>query len=293
MTTNDVLNWVNGGWKNSPYARQRTYGYGIDVDGLFGFQCKDLANAYGAFLGHPFTAGNANALWDWPQDPFYQKIPNTQLPRPGDVFVSDYFGPDGVRYDHTGIVVDNISPTGFRSLDQNWFNSNLDYGSPPAFVNHGYSKIRGYLRPQLGGNMTISTRGDVESWYRELLGRDVDEAGYAAYVGKEYKWGYEQIVSSPEYQARKQRIAALQQERDTLYSIAEIRRQMLEADAGAKAELEKELELKRTELAQQQAKITELDSQIQEITKDAVVVTRTGWSKLFDVVANFFRNLMG
>lgn len=291
MNSKDVVAWINGGWRSSPYAKQHNNGFGLDVDNLFGFQCKDLANAYGAWLGHPLSAGNANALWDWPQDGFYTKIGADQTPRVGDIFVS-YYASGGIEYDHTGVIAGNISPAGFTSLDQNWFSSSLDFGSPPAMVNHDYSKIRGYLRPALKeDSMTIANRGDVESWYRELLFRDVDESGYASYVGQDYKWGYESVVASPEHVAKKAQLQNLQQERDTLYSIAEIRRGMLDADAATQAGLQKQLDQKQLDLTTIQADKTKLEQQIKDLAGNNIVISPSTWDKFFISVRDFFNKL--
>lgn len=148
MTIQEALNYANGGWKTWKYAKTYRNGTGVDVDGNYGFQCVDFVAAYAEYLGHPFRWGNAEALWTWKQDPWWQKVSS---PQPGDVFVM-WYSSGGVEYGHTGIVL-WAGPNHFTSMDQNWRSSSLDIGSPPSKVDHDYSKIRGYLRPSIGGDM--------------------------------------------------------------------------------------------------------------------------------------------
>lgn len=151
MTQSDALNWINGGWSQSPYAQQRSYGLGIDQDGFYGFQCKDFVNAYAIWLGHPFTAGNARTLWEQPQDPWWIK---TSDPHPGDVAVFKPNAGNG-QAGHTSLVK-SVGNGVFTSEDQNWINSNPDHGSPPSEVQHNLSGIYGFLRPQLGDEMKLT-----------------------------------------------------------------------------------------------------------------------------------------
>ena len=160
-TLTQIKAWIDGGWKKSPFAKWRWFKYGIDTDGWYGFQCKDLVNAYSIWLGRPFTAGNAEALWRVPQNPWWTRVSAKSTPKPGDVFVM-YYSAGGVQYGHTGIVRNVYSNT-FRSLDQNWFNSTLTNGSPPAWVIHSRNSaavqygIRGYLRPKMTTSVPAPT----------------------------------------------------------------------------------------------------------------------------------------
>ena len=119
-----------------------------DTDGYYGAQCKDYANAYSSFHGHPLKASNANATWTIAQDPFWQKLANTPtfLPQVGDIVVWGAW--TGNPYGHIGVVLDANLNT-FRSVDQNWFNANSTTGSPAAIVSHNYTNPRvvGFLRP--------------------------------------------------------------------------------------------------------------------------------------------------
>lgn len=152
MTIEQALSWINGGWQQSRFARQIPgLGLGIDVDGLFGFQCKDFSNGYADYIGNPFTGGNAIALWNLVQ-PGWHKV---YEPEPGTVFVKDYYS-DGVNYGHTGVVQEVVT-NGFYSVDQNWFNSSLTVGSPPARVFHPNSSVKGYLKnDRIGASMPLN-----------------------------------------------------------------------------------------------------------------------------------------
>lgn len=132
------LEWINGGWKTSPYAKVESAGFGIDVDGLFGFQCKDFVQAYSIFLGKPFTNGNAITLlnpqpgWTW-----------TTSPQAGDVFVRHaVFG--GVDFGDTGIV-ESVTPGGVNVIQQN-LKADLLNGSPPGQMFWTFNQLIGYLR---------------------------------------------------------------------------------------------------------------------------------------------------
>lgn len=164
-TLTQIKTWLDGGWKNDRHAKWRWFWYGlrkgIDTDGWYGFQCKDLVNAYSIWLGRPFTAGNAEALWRVAQNPWWTRVSAKSTPKIGDVGVmwwGQYEIRNGkkvwVEYGHTFIVRTNWSTT-LKSLDQNWNNSNLNSGSPPSFITHTKNPnrvqygIRGYLRPKL------------------------------------------------------------------------------------------------------------------------------------------------
>jgi hypothetical protein len=184
MTTQDALAWIRGNWKQSPYAKVIDGKLGIDVDGLFGFQCKDWANGYAFYLGNPFTSGNAIALWQLDQ-PGWTKVVGS--PKLGDVFVKNFVANDGINYGHTG-VVDEITATGFWSYDQNVVNYSLTKGAPPARIFHKFTEMLGYLRNNnLGGSMIDETTayGMVSSIHRGITDTDPEPAN-ADYWAKQF-----------------------------------------------------------------------------------------------------------
>jgi hypothetical protein len=179
-TTDQALWWIRGGWKSSRFAKTIVgIGTGIDVDGLYGFQCKDWANGYADFMGNPFTAGNAIALWQRNQ-PGWTKV---QTPQVGDVFVKNYVANDGVNYGHTG-VVDEIVGSGFYSYDQNVVNSSLDRGSPPSRIFHRNSEMLGYLRNNNIQGEVMVNGNDITELFVGILFRTPNAEEVARYNGK-------------------------------------------------------------------------------------------------------------
>lgn len=162
----DVLSWL------ASKDGQRT-----DTDGMYGAQCKDLANAYASWLGHPLTAGDAHTAWDQAQDTWWQKIPNTPsfVPQLGDIFVMIT---STLPYGHIGIVKSG-SAQQFMSLDQNWVNFDASNGSPAAYVVHNFEGVVGFLRPKLnegGDDMPTMSTVDLSLKLAEgLAGRNPND----------------------------------------------------------------------------------------------------------------------
>lgn len=157
------LEWINGGWRNDKYAKTVPSwgGRGIDVDGSFGFQCKDFVNALAIHLGAPFKAGNAIVLKQ-PQNG-WEFVTN---PQPGDVFVMDYVS-GGVNYGHTGGVT-RLATNGFYSVDQNYKNANLTHGSTPVEVFHSFSSPGLKFLRRKGGEMPADET-DIKRAYLGIL----------------------------------------------------------------------------------------------------------------------------
>jgi hypothetical protein len=118
----------------------------LDLDGAFGCQCVDLADAWANNLGHPLPlvegakdfADRAIPGWVW--------ISNGQenFPQPGDLMVwNAQIGPNG----HVALCTGPADANTFTSLDQNWFGANSQTGSPAARVSHHYFGVAGWLRP--------------------------------------------------------------------------------------------------------------------------------------------------
>ena len=152
MNQIDALNWI-----------QSSIGKKFDTDGKHGLQCKDYANAYSAYLGHELKPSNAADTWSISQDPFWQKIEpsKTTIPQPGDIVIWKSWKDN--PYGHIAVILDAEAEK-FRSVDQNWINSNNESGSPAAIVTHSYTspEIHGYLRPAFNAsstqNMTVEQR---------------------------------------------------------------------------------------------------------------------------------------
>jgi len=178
MTIQDGLDWINGGWQSSRFCKTLNGKKGIDVDNLFGFQCKDFSNGYADYMGDPFTGGNAIVLWNIPQ-PGWHKVSS---PQPGDVFVRNSIL-DGINYGDTG-VVKSVGNGTVTVVQQNLVGS-LTQGSPPAEHTYNQSIMLGYLRnDRIGADMTQEQAYAVVSQiYR--VATDVDpEPGQADYWAK-------------------------------------------------------------------------------------------------------------
>lgn len=127
LTKQEAINWIKS-----------SVGKGFDTDGMYGFQCKDLVNAFANYLGYPFKAGNAISI-NQPQKGWTRQ----GTPQAGDVFVMDFWS-GGVNYGHTGIV-ETVNKDGtFTSVDQNWLNFSLNKGSKAARVKHPMSGVKFY-----------------------------------------------------------------------------------------------------------------------------------------------------
>lgn len=198
MTTDDALAWINGGWKSSKYVRTiPNVGTGIDVDKLYGFQCKDFANAFAEYMGAPFTGGNAIVLWTVPQAGWHK----VTQPQAGDVFVRNFFS-GGVNYGDTG-VVKSVGADTVRVVQQNLAGS-LSYGSPPAETTYAKSIMLGYLRRDninTGGGMIGDTDAEFSRWnklHRLILGADSTRANFRnSAVGKSWLTAMEILSDHP------------------------------------------------------------------------------------------------
>jgi hypothetical protein len=135
-----------------------------DVDGFYGCQCVDLMQSYiqdvlgiprsdHTIRGKPYpiydgmsasttiTSGTRSVRLD--------KIANTAsgVPEKGDIIFWSHS--DGIG--HVAIFLSG-DVNSFQSLDQNWFNTSEENGSPAAIVNHKYTgdySVVGWLRPVL------------------------------------------------------------------------------------------------------------------------------------------------
>lgn len=172
MTQQEALDWANGGWQSSPYAKTETAGFGIDVDGSFGFQCVDFVTAYADFLGTPVNGGQVlNAITLWNDQPEWSKV---TTPQPGDVFVRDAVF-NGVNYGDTGIVVE-VKSSGVQVVQQN-LKADLYHGSPPDSMFWSFGQLKGYIRSNnIGSFMNQDQAIDLARTLRLLAGESVDEA---------------------------------------------------------------------------------------------------------------------
>lgn len=128
-----------------------TLGQCLDLDGAWGCQCVDLADAWANFRGHPLPlVPDAASFVGW-SGPGWAWVANTPegVPESGALLVWDRrLGPAGHIALKTSVPADTNT---FETEDQNWYGSNPDRGSAAALVTHNYTDVAGWLRPTQGG----------------------------------------------------------------------------------------------------------------------------------------------
>ena len=292
MTNEQSLQWIRGGWRtSSPYCRKDSLGrVGIDVDGLYGFQCKDFSNAYAIAHGHPFTAGNAITLWTVAQNPYWQKV---STPNPGDVYVKDVVI-NGTNYGDTGIV-DEVTSTGIYAYAQNQIldNITLTMGHPPSRVFYPFNRIKGYLRPSGGQDMLDLTGARIGA--ERVLGRRGAINGACDADLLKYHVGHDANAKIIEFENSKEGklFQALQDARIAFYDtwkdrIAELSSRPTKAEydkiMSAMKEDEANIADLKLKLEAEQAK----KQQVQIEYKDAPISDQKGWEWFFGKIKSIF-----
>ena len=127
-------------------------GTGTDWDGMYGFQCMDLAVAYMNYVtdGKVTMWGNAkdaikNSFGDTAK--IIKNTPSFE-PKVGDVAV--WTTGNFSTYGHIAIVVDgnpNNDLQTFKSLDQNWFGGGLAKTELAQIITHNYDGVTHFIRP--------------------------------------------------------------------------------------------------------------------------------------------------
>lgn len=133
----------------------------FDPDGSYGFQCKDVIDAYCIALWgnwqNTIRPGNANECWNGANTEYFEKIENkvgdlNNFPQYGDVIIwgGDSFNP----YGHIAIAV-WASAYSMRVLQQN---GNGRANTPAEIATLGYDQpgtggVIGWLRPKLTGSV--------------------------------------------------------------------------------------------------------------------------------------------
>ena len=127
-------------------------GTGTDWDGVYGFQCMDLAVAYMNYV----TDGKVT-MWGNAKDAIQNKFGDTATiykntpsfkPQYGDIAV--WTIGNFSTYGHIGIVVDgnpNNDLQTFKSLDQNWYGGGLTKTELAQIITHNYDGVTHFIRP--------------------------------------------------------------------------------------------------------------------------------------------------
>lgn len=140
-TQAQAIAYINGGWRSSNKAKTivAAGGLGIDADGVYGFQCKDLLNDFAEKQGAPFPAGNAVVLQNGA--PGWSFVSS---PQAGDVALRDYIS-GGVNYGD-GVLVMSVSGNTVAVLGQNQTNVSLTVGHIPTTAIRATNTYKKFMR---------------------------------------------------------------------------------------------------------------------------------------------------
>lgn len=108
----------------------------------YGAQCATFIIEFTKKYWNVHPTGDAKDFinFKWPKG-FQVLKGKDQIPQIGDIFVF------GGEHGHTGLVTE-ANGKYFNSIDQNWYNANLETGSPAAFIeDHDYKDFLGVIRP--------------------------------------------------------------------------------------------------------------------------------------------------
>lgn len=140
----------------------------VDIDGVGGYQCVDVAKDYGqAIFGVDWRtlwpgAGNAcDMLYTYSAtyfDRIFNDASNTALiPVRGDILIYDGTAVDGVNpYGHIGVVV-NADQNGVDLMDQDGFLQRAMLVERLAYTNYGTGPCSGWLRPKVSSISSQAT----------------------------------------------------------------------------------------------------------------------------------------
>ncbi len=137
-------------------------GTGTDWDGMYGFQCMDLAVAYMNYV----TDGKVT-MWGNAKDAIQNNFGDTATiyknttsfePQYGDIAV--WTTGNFSTYGHIAIVVDgnpNKDLQVFKSLDQNWYGGGLAKTELAQIITHNYDGVTHFIRPNFkSSNQTVT-----------------------------------------------------------------------------------------------------------------------------------------
>ena len=134
----NVLNWIN-----------ENTGKWIDIDGMYGAQCMDLAVAYALHFWNFQLTGNAENLRNQQLPNGWQRIQNHAgfIPKLGDIFI--WYGQNH-PYGHTGIVIEGYDNS-YKCLNQNTAGTHGGVGSEAVVSTWEYTRgpFWGVVRPPI------------------------------------------------------------------------------------------------------------------------------------------------
>lgn len=224
-------------------------GRGMNPDGTFGFQCKDVVDdlcvaIWGSWV-NTITPGNANQVYARSNGNYFEKLPANTALRRGDIVCWQEV--KGNEYGHIAVVT-GVNGSTFTVIEQNGFTN-----TRPAYI-ASYStrnNVMGVLRPKLSNPTPkeapmVTTRSDIDMMFLTCLGRP----GGNEWDGQAFDVAWRGISGSEEAVAYRKRLA----------------------DAFVKAE---QVDGLAKQIQSQQLQIDELTKQLGEVAKipDTVPVT--------------------
>ncbi|HFI0942255.1 TPA: CHAP domain-containing protein [Streptococcus suis] len=147
-------------------------GQGVDFDGWYGNQCVDLPNwICGKFFGKALW-GNAIDLLDSAEAHGFEvyRLPTSERPREGAIFVKSYWANDGINYGHTGLIV-GVSGNTAQSIEQNLV-GDLSVGGPAQYASQRISNLVGWFYPPYSDSTAVPVQSNSGN-----LGKIKDEYG--------------------------------------------------------------------------------------------------------------------
>ncbi|HFU4217068.1 TPA: SH3 domain-containing protein [Streptococcus suis] len=145
---------------------------GVDYDGWYGDQCVDLPNwICGKFFGKALLGNAIDLIKSAKQRGFeVHYMPTSERPRPGAIFVKDYWAGDGVNYGHTGLII-GINGNTVQTIEQNLV-GNLSVGGPAQYASQQISNLVGWFYPPYSASTSTTTQSSSGN-----LGKIKDEQG--------------------------------------------------------------------------------------------------------------------
>ncbi|MGO0077540.1 CHAP domain-containing protein [Streptococcus suis] len=147
-------------------------GQGVDYDGWYGNQCVDLPNwICGKFFGKPLWGNAIDLIKSAKQHDFeVYYMPTSERPRPGAIFVKNYWAGDGINYGHTGLII-GVSGNTVQTIEQNLV-GNLSVGGPAQYSSQQISNLVGWFYPPYSDSAAVTTQASSGN-----LGKIKDEKG--------------------------------------------------------------------------------------------------------------------
>ncbi|HEM5552200.1 TPA: SH3 domain-containing protein [Streptococcus suis] len=97
-------------------------------------------------------------------------MPTSERPRPGAIFVKNYWAGDGINYGHTGLII-GVNGNTVQTIEQNLV-GNLSVGGPAQYSSQQISNLVGWFYPPYSDSTAVATQSNSGN-----LGKVKDEQG--------------------------------------------------------------------------------------------------------------------